>query len=96
MTRQEAITEVCQIVALAYGSINNFSTASDCFCEEGAEARIEKAEGPCVVDGVRRRMTTYRNEGVTIVYVRQAVMEKLKKDGYTICEGFDQETGVAL
>lgn len=37
LTRKEAIREACNIVGLAYHSINQYSEASDGFCDECPE-----------------------------------------------------------
>lgn len=78
MTRDEAITEACAIVALAYRSIGDYSTASDGFCPRCRQGR----EG-----------WTYENDGRILAYVRHAVLDALKRDGHKIAKGFDPVTG---
>lgn len=77
MTRQEAITEACSIVALAYHSIGDYDYPSDGFCDKCSKLNLG----------------TYQNKGDALEYVRKAVVEKLKRDGYVIATGFDSETG---
>jgi hypothetical protein len=36
---------------------------------------------------------SYQNSGKAIEYVRQAVLLRLKQDGYTIADGFNPVTG---
>ena len=78
LTRDEAIDQACAIIALAYHTIGNYSAPSDGFCERCCA--IVKDDN-C------------RNSGDVLDYVRKAVIEKLKKDGYSINPGFDPETG---
>lgn len=79
MTKDEAIVEVCSIVALAYKSIGYFSEPSDGFC-----SKCNKKLGG---------NWNYQNSGTAIDYVRNAVVEQLKRDGLKIAEGFDPVTG---
>ena len=78
MNRQETIEAVCEIVELAYRSIANFDSASDCFCNEPVECDLGN---------------TYRNEGKAIDYVRTAVLEALKRDGFEIASPYNATTG---
>lgn len=82
MTRQESIREVCRIVALAYRSIGDYGNDSDGFCDL------------CFNRG--KWLTHYCNDGEAINYVRQAVVDKLIRDGYSIHQGFDPVTGKEL
>ena len=79
MNREEAIKEACGIIALAYQSIGDFRYASDGFCSE-CERDLEPN-------------WDYKNDGYALDYVRQAVVDKLKADGYTIPSNFDPNTG---
>jgi len=79
MTREEAIIEVCAIVALAYRSIGDYSKPSDGFCE-----RCMRLQGGNF---------NYQNAGEVIEYVRLAVVKQLKMDGYSIHHSFDPKTG---
>ena len=83
MTRQQATREACAIVALAYNSIGDYRHASDGFCD-------------LCPNGEGQREEDYRNEGHVLDYVRDAVVEKLRRDGHSIAEGFDQRTGREL
>ena len=81
MTRDEAIIEACSIVALAYHSIGDYSHASDGFCSQCPAATSAYFEAD------------YRNDGRALAFVRQAVVEKLERDGIVIADRFDPETG---
>jgi hypothetical protein len=66
MTRQSAITQVCDLVSVAYNSIGDYNKSCDCFCEESPG--------------------NFSNDGETIAYVRKAVFEKLRRDGFDVKE----------
>lgn len=87
MTRQEAITEACEITALVYHSIGKYRHAADGFCDKCPAARRER-DFPGAPPSV-----LYRNEGRVFAYIRKAVLAQLKKDGYAVAEGFDTRTG---
>ena len=80
MTREEAIETACSIVSLAYRSMGDYSHPSDGFCRRCPVERIPE--------------WNYSNDGIAFQYVRLAVVEKLKRDGYKISVGFDPETGI--
>lgn len=80
MTKVEAITEACEIIALAFHSIGDYTHSSDGFCP-----RCQCMPSMYGKD--------YRNDGKAIEYVRQAVLAKLKADGFKIAETFDSDTG---
>ena len=82
MNKQDAIRTACEIVALAYRSIGDYSHASDGFCDI-----CEAHQGP---------IWSYANEGHALKYVREAVLDALISDGYTIDEQFDKDTGEAV
>lgn len=86
MTRQEAIEEACKIIGLAYHSIGDYTFACDGFCDKCQAARREKVGYPF-------SLGDYRNGGQVFDYVRQAVLEKLTKDGIKVADGFDSVTG---
>ena len=75
MSRDEAIIEACSIVSLAYRSIGDYSRASDGFC-------IKCPAG-------RHGGWNYSNDGFALAFVRQAVVEKLNREGIQIADGFD-------
>lgn len=81
MTKQEAIRETCSIVGLVYRAMSDYTKSSDGFCDI------------CASQG----FMTYSNDGHTIEYVRKAVLNQLKNDGYDLSNiveyGFDPETG---
>ena len=79
MTRDEAIREVCSIVALAYHSIGNYSQPSDGFCD--------------MCPSGKHGAWSYQNAGRAIDYVRRAVVLLLHSDGHSIPDGFDPVTG---
>lgn len=82
LSRDEAIKEACSIVALAYRSIGDYSHASDGFCQT-----CQDQHGPA---------WGFSNAGLTLEYVRLAVLTALKRDGITIHAGFDPTTGKEL
>ena len=67
MTKQDAIRHACTTVGFAYNSIGDFRYPSDGFCDE------------CEVYGDAQ----YQNKGDALRYVRIAVLEKLRRDGFT-------------
>ena len=77
MKRDEVIEHVCQTVALAYQSIGDFIEPSDGFCDKCPYANTAH----------------FQHSGKTLRYVRDAVVAKLKDDGYKIADGFDPMTG---
>lgn len=78
MTKQEVIRELCRIVALVYRSIDDYTNPSDGFCD---------------LCPFHDNPQCFKHSGKTIDYVRQAVVEKLKRDGVRIAQGFNPETG---
>lgn len=72
---EETIEEVCSIVSMAYAAMGDYTLSSDGFCRK-CPARISKG-------------WSYVNSGVAVDYVREAVVEKLARDGYAIPEGYD-------
>jgi len=83
VTRREATREACAIFGLVYHSIGDYTYSSDGFCD-----RCPQGEG--------RREGYYRNHGKIFDYVRQAVLEKLKRDSIAVADGFDPQTGMEL
>ena len=79
LLREEAIQEACEIVALAYRSIGDYSRASDGFCQ-----KCQDLHGGA---------WNYANQGGALEYVRRAVLDALKRDGYGVSGGFNPETG---
>ena len=79
MTRDEAIREACALISLVYHSRAKYRHSSDGFCSK-SEAH-QGAEWD------------YRNAGKALAYARRAVVRQLKRDGYAIARGFDEETG---
>ncbi len=77
-TTEDAISESCRTVALAYHSIADYTHASDGFCPMCRNAH-EHGQ--------------YKNDGYALRFVRDAVVEKLRRDGYEVDSGFDPETG---
>ncbi len=81
MRQEEVERDACRILALAYHSIGDYSQPCDGFCDLC----------PCSGDP-----ESFRHHPKVLDYVRQAVLEKLRRDGYEIGEGFDLETGKDL
>jgi len=79
MKRTQVIQELCGIVGMVYRSIGDYSHPSDGFCDKC----IENHPG-----------WNFQHDGITIEYVRKAVLAQLKRDGYAINEGWDPETGI--
>jgi hypothetical protein len=69
MNRTEVIEHLCETVALVYSSINDYSEPSDGFCIKCQQ---------------RRTKVHFQHSGKTLNYVREAVIAKLKADGYVI------------
>lgn len=84
MTRIEATQEACEIVSLAWASIG-FPNASDGFC---LKCRKKQRR-------IGMLLSDYRNDGEGLDYVRRAVLAQLKRDGFSVAEGFDGKTGRA-
>jgi hypothetical protein len=82
MTRDQAIREACSIVALAFHSMGDYSSASDGFC------------GDC--PAAKHREWGYSNDGKALEYVRMAVLKALKADGFKIDHNFDPKTGKVI
>jgi len=80
LTRDEVLIEACSVFALVYHSKGDYSKPCDGFC-------------PRCPSGVGHDDCYFRNSGEVLDYVRVAVLEKLKRDGFKIAIGFDDETG---
>lgn len=74
MKRKKVIEELCELVSITYNSIGDFSKPSDGFCY-----RCKRIEEGFKVSGIKPR---YQNAGHIVEYIRQAVFEKLERDGY--------------
>ena len=86
LSRDEAIEEACSIMALAVRSIGNYQKSNDGFCRRC----------PHQNEGRELLGWTFSNSGEGLAYVRRAVIEKLKKDGFKIAKGFDPKTGIEI
>ena len=78
MTRDEVLEHICTTVALVYQSIGDYTEASDGFCKK------------CPF---WNKPNAFSHSGKTLRYVRDAVVAKLKADGYQIANIYDSETG---
>lgn len=78
MTKQDVLRELCSIVGLVYEALDDYSEPSDGFCD-----RCPWHDQP----------DRFQHSGRTVEWVRAAVVEKLKRDGKAIPDGFDPETG---
>ena len=74
MTKTEVIREMCLITAMVYHSIGDYEWPSDGFCDLCPASKYDE--------------WNFRHAGKTIDYVREAVVEKLKRDGIEIADGF--------
>lgn len=74
MNKKEAIQEACSIVYLAWNSIGDFAIPCDCFCSECKDIVPKENNKFKIADKA------------TFDYVREAVKEKLIKDGFTVKE----------
>ena len=84
--QRDTLREICKTYAMAYKSIGDYTYASDGFCDMCPYSALH--------DGASE--DSYKNDGKIIEFVRLAVVEKLKRDGYEICEWFDENTGKEL
>ena len=80
MERTEVVRELCSMVAMVYRSIGDYSHPSDGFCDK------------CLAIHPPDKWH-FEHDGITIEYVRRAVLAQLERDGYTINEGWDATTG---
>jgi hypothetical protein len=78
MTRDEAIQQACEIMALIMHSIGDYSEPSDGFCSKCPAATAE---------------WNYQNSGKVFDYARKAILNQLSADGYKIASGFNDKTG---
>lgn len=78
MTKEEVIRSLCRITALVYHSIGDYKEPSDGFCD-----LCPNADDPA----------SFQHSGHTLTWLRQAAVEKLKREGYSIANRFDPETG---
>lgn len=78
MTSEEAVVHACTTMALAYKSMEDYSYPTDGFCRCCAFSDDKEA---------------FKNDGRVLTYVRQAVVQRLLRDGYSIAPGFDPITG---
>jgi hypothetical protein len=83
-TREEAIEEACKVYSLVYHSLSLSDEAQDGYCQKCAKLQKDQ------------NYPEYRNSGPTFDFVREAVVEKLKREGYRIPKGYCPETGIPL
>jgi len=67
MQKYDAIRHVCATVGMAYHTIGDYQYPSDGFCSECQQVQAGN----------------YQNNRDALRYVRLAVLEKLRRDGYT-------------
>lgn len=79
MTREDAVRQACEIMALAYHSIGEYAMPADGFCDKCPAATVH-AWG-------------YSNSGEVFDYVRKAVLNQLAADGHRVSSAFDSTTG---
>jgi hypothetical protein len=69
MTRQEAIRRACQLTALVFRSIGDYSRPSDGFCDLCPAGKTDST-------------WNFSHSGITFEYILDAIVEKLKADGH--------------
>ena len=70
MTRDEVIRHLCETVDIIYKSRGDYSQASDCFCSPKHDSGF----------------SLFEHSGYTVRYLRHAVVEKLRHDGYKVAD----------
>jgi hypothetical protein len=70
MTRNDVLKHLCRTVALVYRTQDDYSQASDGFCE-------------LCPGGKPDSKWNFQHSGKTLEYVRRAVIKALVADGYT-------------
>lgn len=78
MTSEEAVVHACITMALVYESMGDYSYPTDGFCKRCPFHNDKEA---------------FKNNGKILTYVRQAAVQRLIRDGYSIAPGFDPITG---
>lgn len=79
MDREQAIKAACEIVALAYHAVGDYTHASDGFCHECPQQT-----------GQAKWAGSYRNDGIALDWVRRAVVERIEREGMQVPIGFDR------
>ena len=77
MTRAECIRYACETAALIGYSVRKNMGANDGFCD-----KCPFADNPM-----------FRNDGAVLRFMRQAVVEKLRRDGHELAWEYDEKTG---
>jgi hypothetical protein len=77
MTREDVIQHLCETICHAYHTIGDYRDASDGFCV-------------FCVRGDANRLSRFQNAGFVLDFVRQAVREKLTRDGFDPTIGDDR------
>lgn len=81
MTKAEVLEHLCITVSLVYKTIDDYTQPSDGFCHR------------CPFHD---KLENFKHAGITLNYIREAVLEKLKMEGLRIAEGYDPKTGDEL
>lgn len=71
MNRTQAIGLACRLQALVSHSLDDYRNPADCFCGNPSHPRYEH----------------YRNAGVAFKFIRDAVVEKMARDGIALKAG---------
>jgi len=76
MTRKEVIKEACEIVGLAYNSIRDYSTASDCFCRDDIDDDYYRNDGAAISYVRQAVIKALQEDGYKIPEVYVSIVAK--------------------
>lgn len=75
--QKEVIRDLCSLQALVWNCLDPNATTSS----------------DCFCEKQSMKGESYRHENLSLEYIRNAVVEKLKADGYTFPEGYEPVLG---
>ena len=75
-TAEKMITKFCALQSAVAHTRKDYENANDCFCPESS---------------FKEDPDLYRNDETAYDYIRQAVIEKLKADGFDVSETFGEK-----
>lgn len=73
MNKKQVVEHLCGTMGLAYHTIGDYTYPCDCVCLELPDSLKNRGLKPML----------YQNHGEVLKFVRQAVVEKLEREGYT-------------